>query len=205
MASNSPKFRDYFITVNEGAECYEEALDITKNLNYKLYAAIYHDKDVLLSTTDNGEVVETPKRKHLHIVVELKNPISFESMTKKYQGAHIETIKYKKSAYQYLVHNSPKSKEKYQYSVEEIISSDINAVKYAIETEDFEVFKENLWLRYIAEGTITRYQFVKRFGLNIYKQYYGQYCDMIMTLKTDEEMQNDLENLKKQMEDELPF
>ena len=91
MASNSPKFRDYFVTINEGAKSYEEALEIVKNLNVKLYAAIYHDKDILREVDENGAITEKPKRKHLHIVMELKNPISFNSIQKKFEGAHIET------------------------------------------------------------------------------------------------------------------
>ena len=205
MASNSPKFRDYFVTINEGAKCYDEALEIVKNLNVKLYAAIYHDKDILREMDENGAITEKPKRKHLHIVMELKNPVSFNSIQKKFEGAHIETIKYKKSAYQYLIHNSPKSKEKYQYSPDEIISNDLTAVKFAIETEDYEVFKENMWLRYMAEGTRTAYQFTKRFGLNVYKQYWKPYSEMLENLNRDEEMQHDLEALETALEDELPF
>lgn len=205
MASNSPKFRDYFVTINEGAKCYDEALEIVKNLNTKLYAAIYHDKDILREMDENGAINEKPKRKHMHIVMELKNPISFNSIQKKFEGAHIETIKYKKSAYQYLIHNSQNSKEKYQYSPDEIISNDLTAVKFAIETEDYEVFKENMWLQYMAEGTRTAYRFTKRFGLNVYKQYWKPYSEMMENLNRDEEMQQDLKDLEKALEDELPF
>ena len=144
MASNSPKYRDYFITINEGAKCYDDALDNVKSLSYKLYACIYHDKDVLMELQEDGTIKQTPKKKHLHIIVEVRNPVSFNAMQGRFEGAHIETIKYKKSAYQYLIHNSPKSKEKYQYSPDEIISNDLNAVKFAIESEDYEVFKENM-------------------------------------------------------------
>ena len=205
MPSNSPRSRDYFITINQGAKSYDEALEIVKSLNTKLYAAIYHDKDILQEMDENGAITEKPKRKHLHIVMELKNPISFNSIQKKFEGAHIETIKYKKSAYQYLIHNSPKSKEKYQYSPDEIISNDLTAVKFAIESEDYEIFKENMWLRYMAEGTRTAYQFTKRFGLNVYKQYWKPYSEMLENLNRDEEMQHDLEALETALENELPF
>ena len=77
MPSNSPRSRDYFITINQGAKSYDEALEIVKSLNTKLYAAIYHDKDILQEMDENGAITEKPKRKHLHIVMELKNPISF--------------------------------------------------------------------------------------------------------------------------------
>ena len=207
MGANSQKFRDYFITINQGAPCYEDALEIVKNqLNTKLYALIVHDKDVLQEVDEEtGAIIEKPKKVHKHIVVEVKNPVSFEAMKKRFEGAHIETIKYKKSAYQYLIHNSPKSKEKYQYSPDEIISNDLQAVKFAITTEDYEVFKENNFLRYMVEGTKTAYQFTKRFGLNIYKQYWKPYSDMLENLQHDEEMQNDFEQLQKAIEDELPF
>lgn len=206
MGTNSPKFRDYFITINKGAPCYEDALEIVKETNYKLFGLIVHDKDVLIEQDETtGEMKQTPKAVHKHIVLEVKNPVSFEAMKNRFQGAHIETIKFKKSAYQYLVHNSPKSKEKYQYTTDEIISNDLQAVKFAIETEDFEVFKENNWLRYIAEGTRTAYQFTKRFGLNVYKQYWKAYADMLENLNTDEEMQADYRDMLKTIEDEAPF
>lgn len=206
MGANSPKYRDYFITINKGAPCYEDALNIVKETNYKLYGLIVHDKDVIIEQDEaTGEFKQTPKKEHKHIVLEVKNPVSFQAMQNRFEGAHIETIKFKKSAYQYLVHNSPKSKEKYQYATDEIISNDLQAVKFAIETEDFEVFKENNWLRYMAEGTRTAYQFTKRFGLNVYKQYWKAYADMLENLSTDKEMQADFEDMLKTIEDEAPF
>lgn len=207
MASNSPKSRDYFITINEGAECYEEIENIIQTLKYKLYALIKHDKDVLRTENEEtGELVETPKKTHYHLMVELENPISFNSMQNKFKGAHIETPKYKKSAYQYLLHNSPNSKEKYQYDVNEIITNSLEQVKYIIESETFELFYENQFLRYIAQGTRTSYQFAKRFGLNAYKQYWTVYNEMIRALQSDEEMQQDLEREKLALiEEELPF
>ena len=205
MGANSPKYRDYFITINEGAKSYEKALEIVKELNYKLYALIVHDSDVLRETQEDGTITEKPKKTHKHIVVELRNPISFNSMQTKFEGAHIETIKYKKSAYQYLIHNTPNAKEKYQYPLENIISNDLQAVKFAIESETFEVFKENNWLRYMAEGTRTPYQFTKRFGLNVYKQYWKPYSEMLVNLTQDEEMQYDLQEIMKHLETESPF
>lgn len=206
MGTNSPKYRDYFITINQGAPCYENALEIVKEQNFKLYALIVHDKDILITQDEEtGEYKQEPKKTHKHIVLEVKNPVSFQAMQNRFEGAHIETIRYKKSAYQYLVHNSLSSKEKYQYDANEIISNDLNAVKFAIQTENFEPFKENMWLRYMAEGTRTPYQFTKRFGLNVYKQYWKPYSDMLSNLNDDKEMQADFEEIERQIEDELPF
>lgn len=203
MGVNSPKYRDYFITINQGAESYDKALEITKETNHKLYALIVHDKDQIWNDeTKNWE----PKKRHKHIVIELKNPISFQSMQNKFAGAHIETIHYKKSAYQYLIHNTPSSKaEKYQYDTSEIISNNLEAVKLTIETETSELFIETRFLRYIVEGTITPYQFCKRFGLNAYKQYWKAYSDMIFRIDTDEEMQQDIQKEKELIDKESPF
>lgn len=201
--ANSPKYRDYFITINEGAECYETALDIVKELNYKVYALIVHDKDKVFNEK-TGEY--EPKKVHKHIMMELKNPVSFAKMQERFKGSHIEIPKYKKSAYQYLVHNSPLSKgEKYQYDFSEIITNAPQELKIIIESETFELFKENMFLEYIADGTRTSYQFAKRFGLNAYKQYWKVYQEMLITLNEDKEMQRDLELIIQERENDLPF
>lgn len=203
--SNSPKYRDYFITINQGAECYETALDAIREMNFVLYAAIYHDKDYIV----NEDGTTTLKPKHLHIMVELKNPVSFDGMCRRLMGAHIESPKYKKSAYQYLLHNSPNSKDKYQYGFDEIITSSPESVKAIIASETFEVFKENEFLRYMAQGCKTPYQFAKRFGLNAYRQYWKPYCEMLTQLRNDEEMKRDMEEmmllLEKEEDGALPW
>lgn len=202
----SPKYRDYFITINEGAPCYDNALDIIKDLNLSLYAYIVHDKDKIIETDKDGCIKETPKKIHKHIVIELKNPISFNSMSKKFEGAHIEVVKYKKAAYQYLIHNRPNAKEKYQYSVKDIISNNLPSVEASINAEEgLRVFQEANYLRYICEGIKTPYQFTKAFGLNVYKQYWKSYYEMILCSETDEEMQKDMDEIYKAMDEELPF
>lgn len=203
----SPKNRDYFITINKESEAFGDVEERVKALNSKIYAIILHDKDILsVLNNETGVVEETPKREHYHVMVELKNPISFESMRNKFPGAHIEVPKYKKSAYQYLLHNSKYSKEKYQYDFSEIITNAPIVVKDTIENETMEQFHETQFLLYIVEGTITTYQFVKRFGLSAYKQYWSAYQDMIRNLENDEEMQRDYNKLKMDLDlRELPF
>lgn len=203
MASNSPKYRDYFITINKSANSYENALEIIKDLNIKLYAFIVHDKDYIVN--DDGTTTKKPE--HKHIMLEVKNPISFENMSKRFEGAHIEVPKYKKSAYQYLIHNRPNARDKYQYSLNDIITNDLSQVKYIIEAETSELFYQNKFLNYIAEGVKTPYQFMKRFGMDAYKQYWKPYNEMLNQLPHDEEMQADLETLLNGMasNEDLPF
>ena len=198
--ANSPKTRDYFITINQNAECYGQALDIVKELNYNLYAYILHDKDIIVNENGQAQL----KEQHKHIVIELKNPVSFDSMRNKFKGAHIEMIKYKKTAYQYLLHESPNSHEKYNYDISEIVSNNIESVRVAIEQETtLELFKEARFLDYIIDGITTPYAFTKRFGLNAYKQYWNSYYDMIKLSNTDPEMINDIEAIRAEREAEL--
>lgn len=199
---SSVKNRDYFITINKGAPCYEEITDIIASLNFKMYGLITHDKDYIIG--DNDEL--TLKTEHKHLMIELKNPVSFESMLKKFPGSHIEVPKYKKSAYQYLIHNRPNAKDKYQYDFNDIITNAPQELKFTIESEDFELFKENMFLEYIADGTRTSYQFCKRFGLNAFKQYWSVYERMLNESLTDPEMISDLEKICRERNDnELPW
>lgn len=174
MAVNSPKYRAYFITINEGAPCYDNALDIAKEMRHELYALIVHDKDVM----EDGQL----KKTHKHLVLELVNPIAFTSMQKHFKGAHIEPIKYKKSAYQYLIHNSLTSKEKYQYPLTDIISNNFELVKEIIESEEVETFNESKVLLYYHQGITTQYLFFKHFGIETTKKYwqtYKQLCEEV--------------------------
>lgn len=203
--ANSPKTRDYFITANPGAECYEDLLERINEGAPALFALITHDKDKILSTDEDGNIHEEPKTIHKHAVIEWRNPISFSSMLKRFPGAHIVMPKYKRSAYQYLIHNSPNSKEKYQYPLDDIISNNIQQVKLIIETEQSELFYSNQIVRYMAQGVRTVYQFVKRFGMDAGKQYWKMYKDVLDTLDRDTELQADYEEMKRILEDELPF
>lgn len=203
--ANSPKYRDFFLAIHQDAKCYEDVLDIVKELNVKLYAYIVHDKDELIDEKTGEHKGIKPT--HKHVMIELKNPVSFNAMQKRFEGAHIDIPKYKKSAYQYLIHNSPRSKgEKYEYSLNEIISNDISQVKYIIENETCELFIETKFLIYMVEGVRTPYQFAKRFGLNAYKQYWHAFNDMLGQVANDEDMQKDIERLQQELSnDDLPF
>ena len=204
--ANSPKYRDFFITINQDADCYQDVEEIVKNqCNYKLFGLITHDKDEIIDK-ETGEH-KGHKPTHKHLMIELANPISFQSMQKRFPGSHIDIPKYKKSAYQYLIHNSPRSKgEKYEYSLTEVITNNPGELKIVIESETFELFYENQFINYIADGTRTPYQFAKRFGLNAYRQYWKPYSDMLAQLETDPVMKHDLEKIVYgTSDDDLPF
>lgn len=84
----STKKRDYFITINVGAKCYQDGNATYENMKEYLYAIFDNivyacwDEEV----GDNGNV-------HLHLFTSFRYPISFGSMIKKFEGAHIEPKK----------------------------------------------------------------------------------------------------------------
>lgn len=208
MPSEEKKYRRWFIEVHQNAECYEQVLDIIIETNYDLYAYIVHDSDIELITLENGEVIEKPKATHKHFCLELKNAVTFNSIAKKFKGAHIEQMLYRKKAYQYLTHSNDNAKEKYQYAFENIITNDAERVKniQSQEEEDKEYFNENKIILYMAQGTLTKYSFVKRFGLDSYKQYGRQYMELVSEIAFDQQLQEDIEKAKKEIiEQELPF
>lgn len=194
MAVNSPKYRAYFVTINEGAPCYDNALDIAKEMRHELYALITHDKDI----DEDG----LPKKTHKHLVIELVNPIAFTSMQNHFKGAHIEPIKYKKSAYQYLIHNSLTSKEKYQYELKAIVSNNFELVKEIIESEEVETFNEAKVLLYHYQGITTQYLFFKHFGIETTKRYwptYKQLCDEINYVIIAKSQRDELTNQQQEL------
>lgn len=82
------KKRDFFLTINEKAECYQNGLATYENMAEYLnsiFSAINYacwDEEI----GDNGNL-------HLHLFISLENPVSFSSMVKKFRGAHIQPKK----------------------------------------------------------------------------------------------------------------
>ena len=85
---DSNKKRDYFITINSGASCYQSGKATYENMEEYLYAVLNHinyacwDEEI----GDNGNL-------HIHLFVSLQNAISFGSIRKKFDGANIQPKK----------------------------------------------------------------------------------------------------------------
>lgn len=169
---NSRK-RNWFITVNKGAECYEDF----ENLLYKFcnngkadYAMIQHTPEV--KTDLEGNVIEKPF--HYHAVLVCENPRFFSSITKAFKGAHVEPCFSLSSVSEYLLHITPKAIKdgKKTYSIDEIKSSNINAFKQWIGSSGIrrEVFDENKISDYVwYDGLQTVTEFYERFGVVVMK------------------------------------
>lgn len=197
------RIRNWFIEVNENAECFEKVQSIVESMNgVKLYALIRHDKDTKLETSidpQTGEAKEDWKvqKPHWHLCLELENGCTFSAIQKRLKGAHIEPMEARKSAYLYLTHESPNSKGiKYQYAFTDIISNNAEEVKRIITAVDaFEPFHEEDAMLYIAQGVRDYYHFYKRFGLTIANKFWRPYILLIQSCKEQKDAQEELENL----------
>lgn len=180
--------RDYFLTINESANCYNNILDIINENeeSINIYALIKHNKDI---DTDTGEV----KKEHYHLMIEFKNAKSFTSIQKIFNGAHIESAQHKKQCYKYLLHNTINAKEKYQYNFNDIITNNIDYIKNQIESEEFETFEETNFINYIAQGTTSLYKFVKRFGFIQANKYWKIY--QMLLLSNDNDLINEVNDI----------
>ena len=82
------KKRDYFITINSGAKCFQSGKATYENMKEYLYSVfenlLYACWDEEMG--DNGNL-------HLHLFVSLQHGVSFSSMQKKFEGAHIQPKK----------------------------------------------------------------------------------------------------------------
>lgn len=170
--SNSRK-RNWFITVNSGAECYNDF----ENLLYKFclngkadYAFIQHTPEVKRDL--EGNVIEKPY--HYHAVLVCENPRFFSSVAKCFKGAHIEACFSLSSVSEYLLHITPQAIKdgKKTYSIDDIKSSNISAFKQWIGSAGIrrEVFDENKISDYVwFDGLETVTEFYERFGVVVMK------------------------------------
>lgn len=96
------------------------------DVSIKGYAYILHDKDV----NKDGEL----KAPHYHLLILLHNANSEQAMSKWFKdfeddkgvpiNSFVQPLDYPRNAFNYLTHNTPKSKDKYQYSFDDIVCPD---------------------------------------------------------------------------------
>lgn len=89
---------------------------LTTQLQPVKIAGIIHDKDI----NEEGEPIE----KHVHIVLQFKNPRSLEQLAKLINEPQVSAFQQWRgnvnNAYSYLVHQTNEAQEKYLYPIEEV-------------------------------------------------------------------------------------
>ena len=151
------RVRSYFLTINKGAECFNNLADlVAKRIGVNDYFAyILHDKDA----KETGEIVEP----HYHLLLVFKNARSFESIQRTFIGAHIEETLNIVSAVNYLIHNGKPNK--YNYEKSAIVTNSRSWLKSKFQVVKREEFIEDKLPYYIlVEGCDTYLRLCMRFG-----------------------------------------
>lgn len=146
------RFRNYNITINPGATCYDNFQDSLISLIGidDFYAWICHDKD----KCDNV---------HYHLVISFKNPKDFTKIQKCFMGAHIAECYSFSASCRYLLHNDNPSK--YQYSLDEVHSSNIDIYTQISNGKEYEQFIDDKLPYYMfIDGDDTYLKLCLRFG-----------------------------------------
>ena len=128
------KNRNYIITINPNAECYDNFSETLEGYKGVKYAYILHDKDV------NED--ETPKLAHYHVVVSFTNARGFIAISNQFKGAHIEKASTLTGSIRYLLHKDHQSK--HQYNDTDIITNNELWLKEHLLKEAFPVLSESV-------------------------------------------------------------
>lgn len=144
------KVRNWFLTINQEAECFNEVKTILANYEKAEFSAILHDKD-------NAE------QPHWHVCILFKNARTFETMQNTFKGAHIEVMESKYNCFRYLLHLD--DKDKFQYDIKEVFERG-NNTEYYIEHDEYIKLDTESLIEHIKNGEVrTFYDAVMVFGL----------------------------------------
>ena len=156
--------------------------DVTELVEkYAIYAWIYHDKDINVET---GELIEP----HYHYYLEVPNARHLSSFASEFNIPEnmIEVVRNKVGILRYLTHSTESSKEKYEYSLDDVHSSfDMIA---ATESYDMESIYDVIVTASSPRDAIRRVKGLGYVGnpligvsyvLNVYEKVHGQLYDGI--------------------------
>lgn len=189
MPNEEKRKRDWFITINQNAECFSNLENCLNKIVGKgdKYAYILHDKD------DNT-------KPHYHVVLLFKNARGWNSVLKTFDGGHIEEIRGLSASCNYLMHNG--KPEKFHYPFEEVKSNSIDWFKNQLTEYAKETFIEDKLLFYVfVEKCDTYLKLCLRFGAS--QLSYGiprkiEQLKLDFLNETPEEQESLIEMLKKE-------
>lgn len=183
---------------------YKEVLDIIEEY-FEEWAYILHDKD-----TENGQ----PKKPHIHWMGRNRCPVSKKTISNKLgvEERWIQYIdKWKKCA-NYLVHNTEKDQEKYQYLIEEV-QTNFNISKYIL-SDEYEKQARNILDVILKDGmhSFTELAFWALdngcYGeliraMPLWREIIREYDSFITIPKEHEENKKKFEEIRKSMNEKL--
>lgn len=149
MEDKTIRSRNWFLTINEGCDCFANIVNIVKLQKTNHYALIKHYKE------DNL---------HYHLCIEFENAKTFSAVQSIFEGAHIELMKYKNVSYQYLIHKNESDKQ--PYDISEVICDNLDYYILMVDSDQFEHLNTENIISDISSGYDSMIQFIQKYGLN---------------------------------------
>lgn len=173
--------RNWFITINPNAECYQQFENIINAENVVHYAFIKHKAE---NDSENDN--------HIHLCVEYKDAKTFTSIQNKFVGAHIEQMTYKNMSYQYLIHKN--DSDKTQYVIDDVITDDKEYFINMLDSDEYIKIDYDTLLDELQKGNNTIIGLTKVFGFYQVKNN----LSMIKAFIADSQFLADMDLLKQQ-------
>lgn len=162
--------RNWFITINQNAECFADFKEKITCINKLTFAYILHDKDIQTEP-------------HYHCVLKYEDAKTFGMIQKHFNGAHIEQVESMYKCCRYLIHlDDP---DKFQYSASEVVDTQ-NLFGYYVNHDDHLKLDEVTLLENIENGNISNIiDAIKLFGLKQVNIYRNTINEVLNTLQRE--------------------
>ena len=166
--------RNWFITINQNAECFAEFKETITCINKLTFAYILHDKDIQTEP-------------HYHCVLKYEDAKTFGMIQKHFKGAHIEPAESMYKCCRYLIHlDDP---DKFQYSTTEVVDTQ-NLFGYYVQHDDHLKLDEFTLIENVENGTIINIvDAIKLFGLkqvNLYRNTINEVLNFYVGIKDNQ-------------------
>ena len=166
--------RNWFITINQNAECFADFKEMITSINKLSFAYILHDKDIQTEP-------------HYHCVLKYEDAKTFGMIQKHFAGAHIEPAESMYKCCRYLIHlDDP---DKFQYSTSEVVDTQ-NLFGYYVQHDDHLKLDENTLIENVENGSITNIvDAIKLFGLkqvNLYRNTINEVLNYYVSVKENQ-------------------
>lgn len=166
--------RNWFITINQNAECFAEFKEKITCINKLTFAYILHDKDIQTEP-------------HYHCVLKYEDAKTFGMIQKHFKGAHIEPAESMYKCCRYLIHLD--DLDKFQYSTSDVVDTQ-NLFGYYVNHDDYLKLDEVTLLENVENGTVTNIvDAIKLFGLkqvNLYRNTINEVLNHYVGIKENQ-------------------
>ena len=166
--------RNWFITINQNAECFADFKEKITSINKLTFAYILHDKDIQTEP-------------HYHCVLKYEDCKTFGMIQKHFKGAHIEPAESMYKCCRYLIHlDDP---DKFQYSTTEVVDTQ-NLFGYYVYHDDHLKLDDITLIENVENGNITNIvDAIKLFGLkqvNLYRNTINEVLNHYIGIKENQ-------------------